>query len=116
MSTAAEIAVERVGGTVVAHLRGEVDMTNARYIGDELTRALPNEALGLVIDLEATRYLDSAAIELLFELARRLGRRRQVLQLALPASSPLRRVLTLTEVEAVAPIHESVEEALAEGR
>ena len=58
---------------VVARLTGEVDMTNAAYIGDELTKAVPNEALGLVIDLTGTRYLDSAAIELLFELARKLA-------------------------------------------
>ena len=92
---------------VVARLSGEIDMTNANYIGEELTKAVPNEALGLVIDLSGTRYLDSAAIELLFELARRLGRRRQELRLALPADSPLRRVLVLTEVQNVAPLFDS---------
>jgi anti-anti-sigma factor len=115
MTTSAEIAIERNGSIVVARLSGEIDMTNVSYIGDELTNAVPNEALGLVIDLSGTRYLDSAAIELLFELARRLDRRRQGLRLALPASSPLRRVLLLTDVQSAAPVHESVEEALAEG-
>jgi anti-anti-sigma regulatory factor len=66
-----------------------------------------------VVDLSATRYLDSAAIELLFELARRLGRRRQALRLALPSDSPLRRVLSLTDVESVAPVFDSADEALA---
>jgi anti-anti-sigma factor len=113
VTTAAEIAIERDGGTVIAHLSGEVDMTNAGYVSDELTKAVPNEATGLVVDLSGTRYLDSAAIELLFELARRLGRRRQQLRLALPADSPLRRVLTLTDVESAAPVHESVDQALA---
>ena len=113
MTTSAEIAIERDGGTVVARLTGEVDMTNAAYIGDELTNAVPNEALGLVIDLTGTRYLDSAAIELLFDLARKLGRRRQRLRIALPKTSPLRRVLLLTDVESAAPLHDSVEEALA---
>jgi anti-anti-sigma factor len=116
VTTSAEIAVERTGDTVVARLTGEVDMTNAGYIGDELTRAVPNEALGLVVDLTGTRYLDSAAVELLFELARRLARRRQQLSLALPDSSPLRRVLLLTDVQSAAPIHETVEEALAQAQ
>ena len=115
MSTAAEIAIERDGGTVVARLTGEIDMTNASYIGEELTGAVPNEALGLVVDLSGTRYLDSAAIELLFELARKLSRRRQELKLAMPKASPLRRVLALTDVESAASIHDSVEEALAAG-
>jgi anti-anti-sigma factor len=112
VSTSAEIAIEREGGMVVARLTGEVDMTNAAYIGDELTNSVPNEALGLVIDLGGTRYLDSAGIELLFELARKLVRRRQQLKLALPKTSPLRRVLILTDVQSAAPIHDSVEEAL----
>jgi len=114
LTTSAEIAVERQGGTVVARLTGEIDMTNAAYIGEELTKAVPNEALGLVIDLSGTRYLDSAAIELLFDLARRLGRRRQRLKLVLPSSSPLRRVLLLTDVQTAAPLHDTLEEALTD--
>ena len=113
MSTSAEIALEREGSALVARLTGEVDLTNATYIGEELTRAVPNDAVVLVIDLSGTRYLDSAAIELLFDLARKLGRRRQDLRLALPKSSPLRRVLMLTDVDSAARIHETVEEALA---
>jgi anti-sigma B factor antagonist len=112
MTTSAEIAVEHDGAAVVARLSGEVDMTNASYIGEELTRAVPNEAIVLVVDLSGTRYLDSAAIELLFELARKLGRRRQELRLVLPKDSPLRRVLLLTDVESAARLHETVEEAL----
>ena len=113
MTTSVEIAIERSGSTVVARLTCEIDMTNASYIREELTGSVPNEATGLVIDLSATRYLDSAAIELLFELARKLGRRRQGLRLALPSGSPLRRVLLLTDVPSAATIHDSVEEALA---
>jgi anti-anti-sigma factor len=114
VTTSADIAIEREGGVVIARLTGEVDMTNASYVRDELTRAIPNDALGLVVDLAGTRYLDSAAIELLFELARRLQLRRQQLRLALPPSSPLRRVLILTEISSAAPLHDTVEEALAE--
>lgn len=114
MTTSAEIAVERRGAAVVAHLSGEVDMTNSGYVGDELTRSVPNDAMALVVDLSDTSYLDSAAIELLFEMSRRLGRRRQDLRLVLPPASPLRRVLTLTEVGSVAPLHDSLDSALAE--
>ena len=88
-------------------------MTNAEYVREELLRSVPNEALLLVVDLEHTRYLDSAAIELLFDLARRLGRRRQGLRLVLPPGSPLKRVLVLTEVGSVAPLHDTLDSALA---
>jgi anti-anti-sigma factor len=113
MSTAADIALEHAGNALVAHLRGEVDMTNASFVREELTSSVPNDAHALIIDLADTRYLDSAAIEVLFELSRRLGRRRQQLLLIVPPESPLRRLLTLTDVGSVAPMHESLAEALA---
>jgi anti-anti-sigma factor len=112
VSTTADIAIERLGDWTVAHIGGELDMSNCSYVRDELTRSIPGEVDGLVIDLGETIYLDSAAIELLFELARRLGRRRQGLRIAMPDDSPLRRVLELTDVRAVAPVHATVEAAV----
>jgi anti-anti-sigma factor len=112
--TSAEVAIERQGGAVVAHLSGEVDMTNAARVREELLVSVPNDALALVIDLNGCRYLDSAAIEVIFDLARRLGRRRQELKLVLPEGSPLSRVLSLTEVHSVAPVHETLDSALAQ--
>jgi anti-anti-sigma factor len=113
VTTPAEISVERRGGTLVAHLGGEIDMSNAAHVRDELLASVPNDALGLVIDLTACRYLDSAGIEVLFDLSRRLGRRRQQLRLVAPPGSPLLRVLELTEVGSAAPIHEGLDSALA---
>jgi anti-anti-sigma factor len=110
----ADIEVERRDSAVVARLSGEVDMTNASFVRDELLGAVPNDVLTLVVDLGACRYLDSAAIEVIFDLSRRLGRRRQELRLVVPESSPLGRVLTLTDVNSVAPIHADLESALAQ--
>ena len=114
MSTLADIAVERHGGTVVARLGGEVDMTNAARVRDQLLDAVPNDVLALVVDLGECRYLDSAAIEVVFDLSRRLGRRRQELRLVVPDSSPLGRVLVLTDVNSVAPVHATLEAALGQ--
>jgi anti-anti-sigma factor len=113
LTTSAEVSVERHGDNVVAHLTGEVDMNNATYVGEELRSSVPNDAAALVIDLSSTRYIDSAAIGLLFELARRLGRRRQTLRLVVPHTSPLVRVLEITEINTTAEIHETVDAALA---
>ena len=112
--TSAEVAIERRGGTVVAHLSGEVDMTNSARVREELLVSVPNDALALVVDLNGCRYLDSAAIEVLFDLARRLARRRQELRLVLPQTSPLARVLTFTDVQSVAGMHETLDSALGE--
>src|SRR4030095_4479068 len=51
VTTSAEIAVERRDAAIVAHLSGEVDMTNSRYVGNELAGAVPNDAAALVVDL-----------------------------------------------------------------
>jgi anti-anti-sigma factor len=114
VSTLAQIEVERRGGTVVAGLSGEVDMTNSARVREQLLAAVPNDVLALVVDLEGCRYLDSAAIEVVFDLARRLGRRRQELRLVVPDSSPLGHVLVLTDVNSVAPVHATLESALAQ--
>ena len=112
MSAPAEMVLERREGSVVARLSGEVDMTNATYVRDQLLTSMPNEAVALVLDISGCRYLDSAAIEVLFDVSRRLARRRQELRLVMPPSSVLRRVIELTEVHTAAPVFESLEAAL----
>ena len=114
MTSPAEIAVERRGGSVVAHLSGEVDMTNAMYVREQLLDSTPNDALALVIDIGGCRYLDSAAIEVLFDLARRLERRRQELRLVVPPSSLLKRVIELTDIGTAAPVYDSLDSALSQ--
>jgi anti-sigma B factor antagonist len=114
VSTTADIAIERRGEWIVARLEGELDMSNCSYVRDELMRSIPSDVDGVVVDLSETIYLDSAGIELLFELARRLGRHRQDLRVAMPGDSPLRRVLELTDVRAVAPVHPTVDAALSQ--
>ena len=114
MTAPAEIVLDRRDGSVVARLTGEVDMSNATYVRDQLLASVPNEAIALVLDISCTRYLDSAAIEVLFEVSRKLARRRQELRLVMPSDSPLRRVIELTEVHTAAPVYESLEEALTE--
>jgi anti-anti-sigma factor len=112
LSSPAEMVLDQRDGSVVARLSGEVDMSNASYVRDQLLASMPNDALALVLDLTGCRYLDSAAIEVLFDVSRRLARRRQELRLVLPPSSPLRRVIELTEVHTAAPVFETLEEAL----
>jgi anti-anti-sigma factor len=112
MSEAARVEVERLDGSMVARLRGEVDLANARDLEAELTDAVPNDATGLVLDLTDTAYLDSSGVRLLFGLAESLHRRSQELSLVVPTESPTRRVLELCGVEQVATIAERVDAAV----
>jgi anti-anti-sigma factor len=114
VTSPAEIVLDRRDGSIVARLSGEVDMSNAAYVRDQLLASIPNDALALVLDISDCRYLDSAAIEVVFEVSRRLGRRRQELRLVMPPDSPLRRVIELTELHTAAPVYESLDRALSQ--
>jgi anti-anti-sigma factor len=97
---------------VVARLSGEVDLSNATEVGDELSTSVPNTALGLVLDLTATTYLDSSGVHLIFDLAERLRTRQQQLRIAVPTGAPIRRVLRIVELGDTVPVLASVEEAV----
>ncbi len=56
MSGGADISVTDTGEMLVASLAGEVDMTNAAYVREELSSAVPNEARALVLDPKSGEY------------------------------------------------------------
>ena len=98
-------------GVVVAGLSGEIDLSNAAEITDALLRGVPNEALGLVIDLSEVSYLDSAGVRMLAELDHRLGWRAQVLRIVASEASRSRRVLEIAGLERVLSMNFTVEAA-----
>jgi anti-anti-sigma factor len=110
MTPLAQVSVEGEGEVPVAHVSGEIDLSNAGEIRRRLCGAVTNQSRALVVDLLATSYLDSAAIDVLFELAAELRQRRQRLRVVV--GRPVSRVLEIAGVEAVAPLHASVHEAL----
>jgi anti-anti-sigma factor len=73
----ARIAVEQAGAVTVAAVDGEIDASNAADIGHRLRLLVDNRARALIVDLAATRYIDSAGIKLLFELGAALRERQQ---------------------------------------
>ena len=116
MSDLAAVEVDSTGGdddVVVARVRGEVDLSNADSVGEQLASAVPNRALGLVLDLSTTTYLDSSGVSLLFDMSERLRRRQQQLRLAIPDGTPLRRVLSIVAAGDALPIVPTVDEAVA---
>jgi anti-anti-sigma factor len=101
---------------IVARVTGEIDLSNASEVGERLSGAVPNTALGLVIDLTATAYLDSSGVHLLFDLGERLQRRQQQLRVVVPEGGPIRRVLRIVELDETVPVLASVEEAVEQIR
>ena len=115
MSTpAATMEAERIGANVVVSVVGELDVFNAAVIADEIEAAVPSDAHGAVIDLTGVGFLDSTAIRKLFALTTRLRERRQRVLVVTPGGSIVLRTLELVEFARAAPLHDSLEAALAE--
>jgi anti-anti-sigma factor len=107
-----ELSFDEVDSVLVGRIEGEIESINADQLRGALSTRLTNDAPGLVLDLSQAAYLDSAGVELLFDLARRLRTHRQRLRLVVPAEAPMRRVLDLCDIEEVAPMDATVEAAI----
>jgi anti-anti-sigma factor len=116
MAEPADLAFEQQGDVVVVDLRGEVELSNTREIDQTLRGAVPNTALGIVIDLSHVTYFDTSALQMLFVLARWLGRRSQRLRLVVPECAFIARELDVAEIETAARVFATVPEAVAELR
>jgi anti-anti-sigma factor len=108
----ANITMETRGATLLAHLEGEVDLSNVEEIRTLLVDAVSHETECLVLDLTATEYLDSTGVRLLFELAERLQGRRQQLRLVVNRDALVRRVIVLTQLDQRVPLDTTVDQAM----
>jgi anti-anti-sigma factor len=112
----AEVELEDVAGIPVAHVRGEVDMSNAGELGATLQNAVQQVAAGLVIDFTPTLYLDSAGLHFVFDIGKRLRDRGQRLHLVVPPESPVATVFDIVQIDTLAPRSGTVAEAIAKLR
>ena len=112
MSPLADVRVELRDEVAVARVEGEVDISNVHEVGTALREAVPNSAVGLVVDLSPTGHLDSSGLRLVYELHRRLTGRGQGLRLVVPRGAPIMQVISLTGLDEAVPVHETVERAL----
>jgi anti-anti-sigma factor len=108
----ASLHTERADDLVIATIDGEVDPSNSRKIGRELTESVPNDAIGVVLDLGRVAYLDSSGVQMIFELAERLEARQQRLAVVVPDYGPARAVLDIVSVDAIAALVGTRDEAV----
>lgn len=99
-----QIDITQDRNTTIARVTGEVDMANATQFADEVLGKMGDEATALVIDLTDLRYIDSAGVRSLFEIASTLKMRDSFFAIAVLEDSPLRSVLKVTRVEDVATL------------
>jgi anti-anti-sigma factor len=106
--------IQMIDGVPIAHIKGDVDGANATATKRQLAEALGPDSLGLVIDLSATRYIDSVGIDMLLRLSDRLDHRRASLVLVIPDAAQLKRLATIVGLTQAIAVRPTVSDALRE--
>ena len=105
------MTLEGDGEVLTARITGEIDLSNASELEETIVDAVPNTALGMVVDLSGVEYLDSAGVRMLVHLVERFRWRQQVMRAAAPDGSRVRGVLSMAGADCVIPVDATVTEA-----
>jgi anti-sigma B factor antagonist len=114
MTPLADVQFETIDDVVVARLQGEIDMSNADDLGAAITARVSSDAAGLVLDLGAVDYLDSAGIQIMFELRERLTRRGQEIRLVVGPEAQIATALRYADVPRTLGAADTVQDAIAD--
>jgi len=99
------------GGVPIVRIRGEIDLSNADAVLASIEAARDEDAPGLIVDLQALDYLDSAGVRLLFRASRSVGASGRFVAIV-PPDGPARRVLDLADASTVFALEDSEDAAL----
>ncbi len=99
------LRIERLGRVPLAILPTDIDVANVPAVEAHLRSAVSSDAPGIVVDLADTRYLDSAALSMLFAFNQRLRQRRQTLLLVVPADAMVRQVITIAGLDSAVDVY-----------
>lgn len=111
MTGPARMTLEGDGEVLTARISGEIDLSNAAELEATIVDAVPNTALGMVVDLSGVEYLDSAGLRMLVHLVERFRWRQQVMRAAAPDGSRVRGVLSMAGADGVIPVDPTSTEA-----
>jgi anti-anti-sigma factor len=110
MTTASvDVAVDH--GRVRIAVAGEVDLANAAAVEEQIGAAITNQVTGVSVDLGEVDYIDSAGLRIFFALAPRLAGLQIALEIVAPVGSPSRRLVELSGLASVVPLHPPTDNA-----
>jgi anti-anti-sigma factor len=111
MRELASLSLGRSHGVVLAEVSGEIDMSNAEDLRDEIAQWATNEDRGVIVDLTRVTYADSAGMNLLFVLARLLKDHGQIFGAVVPSESQPRRAFDVVGMADQIPMFETLADA-----
>jgi anti-anti-sigma factor len=108
----AEVRFEREDETVVAIITGEVDMSNAATVRQQIAGSITPDDDAVIVDLSELSFIDSAGLHSLIELGTVLDERRQKLLLCLPPGSTIRRAIEIIGLPHAVSVYSDRSEAM----
>jgi len=108
----ADVRFEREDQTVVAVITGEVDMSNATTVRQQIAESVTPDEDAVIIDLSELSFIDSAGLHSLIELGTVLMERRQQLLLCLPPGSTIRRAIEIIGLPHAVSVYSDRSEAM----
>jgi anti-sigma B factor antagonist len=112
----AEVGIEREDQTVIAVVTGEVDMSNAASVRQQIAEAVTPNDDAVLVDLSDLEFIDSAGLHSLIELATVLDERRQQFLLCVPKESQIGRAIEIIGLPRAVRVHADRAEALEAAR
>lgn len=113
--TSAELATiefESLPRAIVVRIRGEVDMSNAELLYDELSSRI-GDAPWMVVDLSGCDYLDSVGLGVIARIHARCRARGTQMRVVVPESAAtVDRVLAITGMDGLLHVDRSLDDAL----
>ena len=112
----ADVRIEREDKTVVAVLTGEVDMSNAASVRQQIAGSVTPDDDALLVDLSELSFIDSAGLHALIELGTVLHERRQQLLLCVSRGSTIERAMEIVGLPRAVSVHSDRGEAMKAAR
>jgi len=103
--------VRRMPAIVV--LPGEIDVSNAQRVFDQLSSVFAAGATVVVADLTATVFCDSTGLRTLLKVQRQAAATGAQLRLAISPGGPVQRVVDLMAFDSLLPVYTSRAQATA---
>ncbi len=108
----ARVTSRDVGDRTVVEVEGEIDVSSADTLRDQLSDLLDRDRTDLVIDLRAVTFLDSTGLGVLVGTLKKVRLAGGRLQLVI-SSERLLKVFRITALLQVFTVHDTLEAALA---
>lgn len=105
-----KLDVDERGSTRVVRLEGECDMATAPQLQETLQQFRPPAVDQVILDLSDLTFLDSSGIGVIVAALKRLREADGELKIA-GASGPVLRVLEITGLDGIIPLHPDVPSA-----